>query len=100
MAAYTFFSLFLAIRNAVKYKSFQSPVYSAAKTISLAAAAVSVLILENAMLTTFGQQSSEAFHQIMLGATGISVVLTVQGLSIYMLVNANRNRRSHHDRHK
>lgn len=45
MAAYTFTSLTMAIINAAKYRKYQSPVYSAAKTISLVAATVSMLTL-------------------------------------------------------
>lgn len=88
MAAYTFSSLTLAILNVIRYRQYGSPVYSAAKAISLAAAVVSMLTLENAMLTVFGEQNSEAFHQIMLGASGVAVILAVQGVAIYMIVNA------------
>lgn len=88
MAAYTFASLTLAILNVIRYRQYGSPVYSAAKAISLAAAAVSMLTLENVMLTAFGEQNSQAFHQIMLGASGVAVILLVQGIAIYMIVNA------------
>ena len=88
MAAYTFSSLTLAILNVIRYRQYGSPVYSAAKAISLVAAVVSMLTLENAMLTVFGEQNSEAFHQIMLGASGVAVILAVQGVAIYMIVNA------------
>lgn len=90
MATYTFASLARAIINAIRYKSYGSPAYSATKAISLVSAIVSMLTLENAMLTAFGQESSEAFRQIMLGATGTGVVLAVQGIAVYMMVNASR----------
>jgi len=90
MAAYTFTSLTFAIVNAVRYKSYGSPVYSAAKAISLVSAAVSVLTLENAMLTAFGQDSGESFHRYMLGATGAGVIIFVQTISVYMTVKACR----------
>lgn len=93
MAAYTFASLALAIVNALRYRSYASPVYSAAKAISLASAVVSVLTLENAMLTAFGQDSGELFRQIMLGATGVAVILAVQGIAVYMIANAGRRLR-------
>jgi len=93
MAAYTFTALTLAIINAVRYRRYGSPAYSAAKAISLASATVSMLTLENALLTTFGQESSESFRQIMLGASGAAVILAVQGIALYMIVNANRKLR-------
>lgn len=90
MAAYTFTALTLAIVNAVRYRKYGSPAYSAAKAISLVSATVSMLTLENAMLTAFGEESSELFRQIILGTSGIVVILVVQGIALYMIVNAGR----------
>ena len=52
-----------------------------------------MLTLENAMLTTFGQGESEIFRQIILAVSGIAVILFVQGVALYMIVNATRNLR-------
>lgn len=93
MATYTFTALTLAIINAIRYRKYGSPAYSAAKAISLVSATVSMLTLENAMLTTFGQDSSEIFRQIILGASGIVVILVVQGIALNMIVNARRKLR-------
>ena len=90
MAAYTFTALTLAIINAVRYKRYGSPAYSAAKAISLASATVSMLTLENAMLTTFGQESSEVFRQSILGASGVAVICVVQGIALHMIVKATK----------
>ena len=97
MAAYTFASLAFAIANAFRYRKYGSPAYSAAKAISLVSAVVSVLTLENAMLTVFGQDSSELFRQIMLGATGAAVVCTVQGIAVYMIRNAGKKLKAIHN---
>ncbi len=96
MAAYTFTALTVAIVNAVRYRKYGSPAYSAAKAISLVSAAVSMLTLENAMLTTFGEDSSEGFRQIILGASGAGVILIVQGIALYMVVNAHRKLKVNH----
>lgn len=90
MAAYTFLSFGMAVRNAVRSRSYGSPAYSAAMAVSLAASLVSVLTLENAMLTAFGQESGEAFRRIMLGATGAGVILTVQCMAVYMIRRAGK----------
>lgn len=90
MAAYTFSALTIAIVNAVRSRKFGSPAFSAAKAISLASATVSMLTLENAMLTTFGHESSEVFCQIILGSSSIAVICIVQGIALYMIINANR----------
>ena len=90
MAAYTFTALTMAIINVVRYKKYRSPAYSAAKDISLVSATVSMLTLENALLTTFDEGESELFRQIMLGTSGAAVIFIVQGIALYMIINANR----------
>ena len=91
MAAYTFGSLTMSIINAVRCRKYRSPACSAAKAISLAAATVSMLTLENAMLTTFGTEDDALFRQIILGVSGVAVMLMVLGIALYMIVNGRRN---------
>jgi len=87
MAAYTFTSLTTAIINVVKYRKYNSPVFSASKAISLAAALVSMLTLESTMLTTFGDGTMTATVQKwMLGATGGVISLLIVATAIYMIV--------------
>ncbi len=95
MAAYTFSALTMAIINTFRYRRYGSPVYSAAKAISLVSAVVSVLTLENAMLTAFGRESSELFRRIMLGMTGLAVVSVVQCTAIYMIGHAKKMLKAH-----
>ena len=90
MAAYTFASLTLAIVRVLRRGASGSPAYAAARDISLVSVTVSMLTLENAMLTAFGQESGDKFRQIILGVTGAAVILIVQGIALYMLVNAHR----------
>ena len=90
MAAYTFTALTLAIVNLIRYQKYHSPAISAAREISLAAAAVSMLTLENALFTVYGQETSILFRQIMLGATGIAVVLLVTAMAILMVIRASK----------
>lgn len=89
MAAYTFTSLTLAIVNVVRYRKFESPVMSAAKAISLTSAAVSMLSLETAMLTAFGENENPIFRRIMTASTGTAVCAFVLIMAIYMIVHAN-----------
>ena len=87
MAAYTFTSLTTAIINVIKYRKYNSPVYSASKAISLAAALVSVLTLESTMLTTFGDGTMTVVAQKwMLGATGGAISVLIVATAIYMIV--------------
>lgn len=93
MAAYTFISFTTAIINMVKYRKYQSPVYSAAKVISFTSAMVSMLTLETAMLTAFGDAGGQSFNRLMTGITGTAVVLTVLVMAIYMIANGTRKLR-------
>ena len=87
MAAYTFTALTTAIINVIKYRKYNSPVFSASKAISLAAALVSMLTLESTMLTTFGDGTmTEVGQKWMLGATGGAMSLLVVATAIYMIV--------------
>ena len=87
MAAYTFTALTTAIINVIKYRKYNSPVFSASKAISLAAALVSMLTLESTMLTTFGDGTMTAIERKwMLGATGGVVSLLIVATAIYMIV--------------
>ena len=87
MAAYTFTALTTAIVNVIKYRKYNSPVFSASKAISLAAALVSMLTLESTMLTTFSDGTMTVTEQKwMLGATGGAISLLIVATAIYMIV--------------
>ena len=91
MAAYTFTTLTIAIINVIKYSKYNSPVYSASKTISLAAALVSLLTLESTMLTTFGDDTMTAImRKGLLGATGGVISLLIVAMASYMIVVATK----------
>lgn len=88
MAAYTFYTLTMAVINVVRCRRYNSPVLSASKAVGLAAALVSMLSLETAMLNAFGSGDDRAFRQVMLGASGGVVCLAVLAMGLYMMVRA------------
>lgn len=91
MATYTFTSFALAIKNVIKYRKYNSPVFSAAKAISLASACVSMLTLESTMLTTFDDGTLDILgRQIMLGASGGVISVFIVAMAIYMIVQSSR----------
>lgn len=90
MAAYTFYITINAIVNIIRYRRYHSPVMSTAKIINFAAALVSMLSLETAMLTQFGAETSEQFRRIMIAATGAGVSVVVVTMSVYMIVTTSR----------
>ena len=95
MAAYTFTTLTMAIVNVIRYRKFNSPVISAAKAISLAAACVSMLTLENTMLTTFRSETMTPERtRLFLGLSGGAVSVIIIAMAIYMNAQANRKLKS------
>ena len=91
MAAYTFTSLTVAIFNVIKYKKYNSPVFSASKAISFASACVSMLTLTSTMLTTFGDGTMGATEQkIMLGCLGFAVSGVIVAMAIGMIVQSTK----------
>jgi len=95
MAAYTFTSLTAAIVNVIKYRKYQSPVFSATKAISFASACVSMLTLTSTMLTTFNDGTMDVFAQkMMLGSVGIAVSCVILFMAIFMIVQGTRKLKS------
>ena len=90
MAAYTFTAFTMAIINLVKYRKYNSPVYSASKAISLAAACVSMLTLESTMLTTFGGSTDDLTRKVLLGTTGGAISAFIIAMAVYMMVQSSK----------
>lgn len=91
LAAFTFTSLTMAIINIIRYRKLGSPVYSAAKAISLASALVSMLTLEATMLTTFGGETmTMTARRLFLGLSGGVISIWIIAMAVYMIRQANK----------
>lgn len=91
MAAYTFTTLTMAIINVVKYRRYNSPAMSASKAISLAAACVSMLTLENTMLTTFrGADMTAQTQWLFLALSGGAISVFIIVMAVYMIVQSSK----------
>ena len=90
MATFTFLTFTFAIVDLVRYRKYQSPIYSSAKIINLIAGCVSMLTLETAMLTTFGTTESPLFRQIILAATGVAVIGLAIVMALIMIIKGSR----------
>lgn len=91
MATYTFATLTMAIVNVIRYRKYHSPAMSAAKAISLAAACVSMLTLENTMLTTFSTGDLTPHARLLfLSLSGGGICAGIVVMAVYMIVSANR----------
>lgn len=86
LAAYTFLTFSLSIYNFIRYRKFNSPVYSAAKSINLVAACVSIMTLTTTMLTTFGGEDALAYKKLLLTMVGTMVSLFIIAIAIQIIV--------------
>ena len=93
MAMYTFYTAAHAIVNLVKYRSFESPVMSTAKVISMAAALVSMLNLETAMFAEFGADMAKRDQQLMIILTGAGISITVIVMAVFLIVRCTKEMR-------
>lgn len=97
VALYTFYSTIHAVVNIVKYRKLGSPVMSAAKTVSLSAALVSMLNLETAMFAQFGGDMTRENQQLFIILTGAGVSIIVVTLSLRLIICATKEiRRMNH----
>ncbi len=90
MAAYTFSITTVSIVNVIRHRRSKQPLLSAVKFISLAAALVSMLSLENAMLNVFGGADGEGFRRLMTAITGGAVWGIILIMGIYMVIKSTR----------
>lgn len=91
MAMYAFYATVSAVVNLIRYRTYNSPVLSTARAINLAAALVSMLSLEIAMLSRFGsEKNAPNFDQIMIAVTGAGVCAIVIFLSASIILRTNR----------
>lgn len=90
MAAYTFYMTTHAIVDLIKYRKYNSPIMTVTKVIALSAALVSMLSLETAMFSQFGQDMAPENKWLMIALTGAGVSITVVTMSVYMIFMANK----------
>ena len=90
MAMYTFYVTTTAIIDLVKYRKYNNPILSTAKVIKMAAALVSMLSLETAMFSSFGNEMTPQNKRIMVALTGAGVSVVVIAMAIYILVRSTK----------
>lgn len=86
MAMYTFYMTVSAIIDLIKYRKLGSPIMSASKVIKFTAALVSMLSLETAMFSQFGQDASPEMQRIMILATGGGIAVIVVIMAMYIII--------------
>lgn len=94
VAVYAFCKVKLAISNTRKFRTCGSPILYAAKEISLISALLSLLTLETAVLSRYGNTQSPAFYRGLLGTIGGAVCLFTLYRAVAMMVRAKRERQA------
>ena len=87
-AAYTFYTLVMALVNIQRWRKWKNPVYNADKLLSLAAGLVSLFFLQLSLLAAFG--NGAPWQLLMNVATGAVVFLLVLGMAVYMMKKGTR----------
>jgi len=90
MGVYTVVAMIFAIVNLIKYRKYKSPILSACKTVSLASVSVSVLTLESAVFSSFGEGIPERFKEHMIFFTGAALCVFLMALAISMIVHSTK----------
>ena len=90
MAMYTFYVTTTAIIDLVRYRKYNNPILSTSKVIKMAAALVSILSLETAMFSSFGQEMSLKNQRIMIALTGAGVSAIVIAMASYIIVRSTK----------
>lgn len=89
MAAYAFYCMGIAVKNLLKYRKLENPLLSAAKMLSASCAMISILALQTAMLTQFGD-GEQSFVRLMNGLTGSAVCMGIFIMAVVMVRKAGR----------
>ncbi len=96
LAVCTFTSFTFALIGIFRYRKYNSPVFMASKSISLASASVSMLTLTSTMLAVFsdGNSADLLFRRLMLGFLGGAVTGLFIGMAVYMVTTATKKLKS------
>ncbi len=91
-ALYTFYIMTLSVINFVKFRKIGSPILSAAKTLNLVCALMSLLTLQTALISRFSPRA-EDFRTIMNTVTGTFVFAAVVIIAAAMSYKSHKIKR-------
>lgn len=86
-ATYTFYMMTLSVINLVKFRKSKSPILSSSKVLNFIAALMSVLGLQNALISTFSEDA-ESYRTMMNTLTGTAIYAIVIISALYMIIHA------------
>lgn len=85
-ATYAFLKIAMAISNLVKAKSYRDPIIQTIRNISFVDALTSIIMLENTLVTTFGELTY-TFRMLII-VSGLIVCSVSVGIGSFMIINA------------
>ncbi|MGN1398770.1 MAG: hypothetical protein ACI4WG_02065 [Erysipelotrichaceae bacterium] len=90
VALYDFYLIITAAVNVVKYRNNHNPLLTASKCVNLTVAMISMISLEVAMVSQFGNDDAK-FKLLMTALMGVGICLINSLMAIYMIVKAQNN---------
>ncbi len=90
VALYAFYNIITGTINLIKYNKYHSPIINTANAICFISALVSMLALQTAMMTQFGNNSIQT-KQLANGLTGSIICIAVFIISLYMVLHSKKN---------
>lgn len=89
MALWAFIKIILAVKNLIQRRKEDEPILAAARCLSFAAALMSILALQTAMISQFGEGEANFAHT-MNGVVGAVITALLIILSALMLAKASK----------
>lgn len=89
VAMYDFYLIINAFINLFKYRKQNSPILIASKCINLTVAMISMVSLEVAMVSHFGN-NDVSYKQLMTGIMSFAICFINSFMSIYMIVKSSK----------
>ena len=99
IAMYTFYVTITAIKDLVKYRKYNNPILSISKVIKMAAALVSMLSLETAMFSSFGEEMSLQEQKLLIMLTGAGVSVIVIAMASYIIIKITKEIKKYNNVH-
>lgn len=90
LAAFTVSLLTISIINIIKYRKYNSPIFFAAKLISFSASLVTMLSLETAIISKYGNSISDSAQRIITTVSAFSVLTIIGIIGVFMLTRSNK----------
>lgn len=88
-AAYTFYIMTMSVLDVIRFRKLGSPILSAAKVLNSVAAMMSILGLQNALISTFSPENKD-YLRLMNSLTGTGIYLLVIAIAIYMVSRSRK----------